>query len=36
LSVDKTNEWAKAGVMIRESLDADSAQAPTTKKGAAF
>jgi hypothetical protein len=26
-SVDNTNGWAKAGVMIRESLDADSAHA---------
>jgi hypothetical protein len=26
-SVDNTNDWAKAGVMIRESLDADSAHA---------
>ena len=41
MSVDDTDEWAKAGVMIRESLDANAAQAmvvltPTTKNGAAF
>jgi len=27
LSVDNTNDWAKAGVMIRETLDPDSAHA---------
>ena len=26
-TVDNTNEWAKAGVMIRETLDPDSAHA---------
>jgi hypothetical protein len=41
VSVDDTDEWAKAGVMIRQSLDADSAHAmvvmtPTNKNGAAF
>jgi hypothetical protein len=27
LSIDNTNDWAKAGVMIRETLDPDSAHA---------
>jgi hypothetical protein len=41
MSVDDTDDWAKAGVMVRETLDANSAHAmvvltPTTKNGAAF
>ena len=39
LSIQDTNEWAKAGVMIRETLDADSAHAMmvlTPGQGAAF
>jgi hypothetical protein len=39
VSVQNTNEWAKAGVMIRETLDADSSQAMmviTPGNGAAF
>jgi hypothetical protein len=41
ISVDDTDDWAKAGVMIRETVDANSAHAmvvltPTTKNGAAF
>ncbi|MHC4206743.1 MAG: PA14 domain-containing protein, partial [Planctomycetota bacterium] len=38
-SVDNTNEWAKAGVMIRETLDADSAHAMafvTPEQGVVF
>src|ERR1700730_9073071 len=40
-SVDDTDEWAKAGIMIRETIDANSPHAmvvltPTTKNGAAF
>jgi hypothetical protein len=41
ISVDDTDDWAKAGVMIRETVEANSAHAmvvltPTTKNGAAF
>jgi hypothetical protein len=41
VSVDDTDEWAKAGVMIRETIAANAAHAmvvltPTTKNGAAF
>ena len=38
-SIENTNEWAKAGVMIRESLDANSKHAMTVvtpSKGASF
>jgi len=38
-SVENTNDWAKAGVMIRESLDADSAHAMivmTPSQGVSF
>jgi hypothetical protein len=39
VSVDNTNDWAKAGVMIRETLDPDSAHAMavvTPTQGVAF